>query len=322
MKGQTMNGNKKLILIILTVLIFILPSSEAMAYMNQIDVSLSGVGGEKTEPAETFDASYGTFGLSYTRYLKALESGASPHALREFLQHPTRLYVGLKSESSTIEAQTRVYSDEMRLGSFVLGGMYYLDKKDSTGFGLELRSTGGEREEWDGITLVKEEYEGGALELKVFQYIGGSVRLELSLGSESLRTDDMNGALLSEYEQGSLSLGVSAVLDKIFLSGHLAGGTRDWKFSVREQDAGHIDLTFGYYFNRQWGLLVALTGDTLEEAFNEQSTGTFSITGDHYFRENMHVSASLQSRSEEVITPGSTVETKESGLGFAFGMFF
>lgn len=315
-------GNRRFFLLVLAAFFFIIPPGDAMAYKNQIDVSLSGVSGERSEPGETFDSSFGTFGLSYTRYFNSLESGASPHALREFLQHPTRLYVGLGSEGSTIEAQTRMYSDEESLGSFVMGGMYYLDKKDSTGFGLELRSTGGESEAWDGVTTVKEEYEGGALELRVFQYIGGSVRLELGLGSEGLRAEDEAGMLLGEYEQGLLSLGASAVLDKIWLSAHMSGGTRDWKYSTREQDVGHIDLTFGYYFNRQWGLLFGLTGDSLEEPFNEQSTGTFSVTGDHYFRENMHVSASLQSRTFEETRPGLKVETRESGLAFAFGALF
>jgi hypothetical protein len=166
------------------------------------------------------------------------------------------------------------------------------------------------------------EYRGGALELRLFQYIGGKVRLELELASEGFRSEDEAGFLIEEYEQGTTSLGASAVLDKIWLSGHLAGGSRDWKYSLREQDVGHFDLTFGYYFNRQWGLLVGITGDSVEEGLVEESTGTFSITGDHYFKDNMHLTVSLLSRTVTDSQPGLEVETEESGIGLAFGMLF
>jgi hypothetical protein len=123
MKRESTKRVCNLFLFVLAAFIVTLPSNDALAYKNQIRISLSGTGGERTEPTEKFDSSYGSFGLSYTRYFRALESGASPHALREFLQHPTRLNVGLTSEGSRIEAQTRAYSFEGGYGSFVLGGM-------------------------------------------------------------------------------------------------------------------------------------------------------------------------------------------------------
>jgi len=324
MKMIMQKGADVLSFFLLVTLMLFMAQPEAMAYRNQIDVSLSGVGGERPEPAEKFDASYGTFGLSYTRYSKALESGASPHALREFMQHPTRLHVGLTSESTTLEAQTRAFSNEVGYGSFVLGGMYYLDKADATGFGLVLKSSGGEREVWDGATLTTttEEYEGGALELKVFQYVGGKVRLELEIASQSFRAEDETGVLIGEYKQGTLSLGASAVLDKVWLSGHFAGGSRDWKYSLREQDVGHIDLAFGYYFNSQWGLLAGITGDSLEEGVLEESTGTFSIGGDYYFNDKRHLTVSLLSRTVTETQPGLEIKTEMSGIGLAFGALF
>jgi hypothetical protein len=142
------------------------------------------------------------------------------------------------------------------------------------------------------------------------------------LVSESLRAEDVTGASVWEYEQGMMSLGASAVLDNIWLSGHLAGGTREWENSIREQDVGHIDLTFGYYFNRKLGLLAGIKRDTVEEGFMEQSTGTFSIGGVYYFRNNIHLSASLLRRTVEYTQPGVKVETQESGIDLAFGMLF
>ena len=312
-----------LFLFALIALVLFISQPEAMAYNNQIDISLSGVGGERTEPLEKFDSSFSTFGLSYTRYFKSLESGASPHALREFLQHPSRAHACLVAEGYRLEAQTRVYSDETGLGSFVLGGMYYLDKANSTGFGLSLRSQSGKREEKDSNTLLtKENFSGGGLDLMIYQYIGGNVRLELELSSKSFRSEDDAGVIIGEYKQGMTSLGASAVLGNVWLSGHLAGGNRDWKYSLREQDVGHIDLSFGYYFNRQWGLLVGMTGDSFEEGVLEESTGTFSIGGDYYFNDKMHLTVSLESRKVTETRPGLEVETKMSGIGLALGVLF
>ena len=308
---------------ILFITVFIFSAPEAMAFKRQIDISLSGEGGEKTVPGEILDASHGGFGLSYTRYFSEIENGDYPYALREFLQHPSRLMVGLRSEGLKAEGLTRLYSEEERMGSFIFGGMYYTDQEDATGFGIVFGSRGGEREEWDGTTLLaRDDMEGGEIGLQIFHYLGGRTRLELALISGSTREKDMAGFVTDDYDDGAISIGASAVIDNIYISGHLEGGNREWNNSLRKQDTGHLDLTFAYYFTRQWGLVVALTGDSVEEGDMKESTGTFSLGGEYYVRDYLSLNAALTSRTIEDSRPGWREEAKVSGIRLGLGVLF
>ena len=308
------------VLIVALAAMVILPSA-SYSFNNLIGIEIMGGSGEFDNGSTEADIETGQFGTSYTRYFTALETTGSPYGMREYLQHPSYLAVGLESQAMDITVNGVPMSMELTEATFTIDGMYYF--KGGTGIGATLESVSGEEEsKIGGVTVDKDEITEAALTLSIDHFITDTTSIGASLTSKASESKDSSSGATIEYDEATLMFGASSLINDFFwIAGSQGGRSRQYDQGP-EFDTSEFELVVGAFPMQRLGLFLGVDVETLEGNSYESTGTTTRLTLDYSISEKVNVQGSLYSMKEEVTDAGSDEDMEMTWLQLAVGVLF
>lgn len=302
--------------------LMLLPSL-ALAYENQVEISLQNGSGDYTDifGGINADVSMGGYGFSYTRYLSDLATTDTPYGVREFLQHPSWVGAMIVGQGMEIEDNLSPSLMELKQGQFILGGQYFMELGGmASGLGVRIENLSQEYDSFGpAFGLDSLETTGTALVFMWDHYIKESISINLEMLTGDYEMKDNLGFTKLDREDRLMTIGASALIqDKIWLSGSLRNGEQDYDF-LPSYDINGMHFQFGFYPMQNLGVFFTIDSQTTEVTplvgVDEVSV---EIAGDYYIDENMHVRAGLLSMEEDE-TFGYNLEAKALNVSFGLG---
>ncbi len=307
------------IAIILMVAMLAMPVA-SHAFSNLLEIDLVGGSGDVTGGGLEADVDMGVFGATYTRYFTALETTESPYGLREFLQHPSYLSVGLESQTMEITLTGGVMSMEDTQGTFSLSGMYYLP--NGTGLGATLISASGEEvSKVGGVQTDKDEIIEASIVLSVNHYVTDNMSFGVDLTSLANETEDNSGNT-EEYTQQTLDfMGSALINNKIWISGLVGFGELEVDGGPT-YDVSRLEIEAGFFPMQKLGVFLTVGFDKLE-GDNLEITETFtSLAADYSISESISITTAVINHTEEEDDGSDTIEVDMTLLRLSLGILF
>jgi hypothetical protein len=285
----------------------VLPGA-AMAYENQFEASLSSGSGDHKEPGVDADLSMSTFTLGYTRFFESIETGDSPYAMREFLQHPSKLFVTLGGMAMEIEATGGKM--EVTQSALELGGVYHLES--NTGLGASIASY---KQEWEATGWGTAETSGTIITLFVDQYINETVLVGADYSSGSFETEYSNAT--EEFDETMFHVRAEALINNfVYLEAAIGSGKEKPDGAGEDTDLGEFSLVAGVFPSQQLGIYLSHDVETAEETGNTDETTTITMLSAEYFlNEAVGLRASVGSFKSEDKEDDSERDATMIGLG-------
>ncbi len=305
-------------LIVALAVMVILPSAP-YAFNNRLGISFMGGSGEFKEPSMKADTDMGMFGANYTRYFNSLETTDSPYGMREFLQHPSYLTLGIESMAFEMDVQGSNVSMEMTEGTFSVEGMYYL--AGGTGIGASLSSLSGEMELKSPMGVYKEDTTEATLTLDVEHYVTDTISAGASLSTTAGEVEDNFGGK-EEYDEQTISFGASALINNFFwISGSLGAGTLEVD-QGSEFDTSAFELEVGAFPMQKLGIILGVEVEKMEGTDYESTETSTRLSADYSISEKVNIRGSLMKMKEEVTDAGTDEDMELSSLQIAVGVLF
>jgi hypothetical protein len=296
--------NKALVVMIAALVIALMvPASGAYAYTSHFEGGLTGGAGEIKDPSWGTVADVGVFTLdaAYTHFFDEVQTGAGPHGMREFLQHPSRLDIALAAEAMAAETTNSTIEMTSATGTFGVGFMYYTPSDDfATGVGAELVSMSGEDElKVSGVVVGRDEYTSSTVRLRVEQYIGGIVSVGAMVQGTAFETEDMSGAK-AESDQTDAYLTAKAFLGgMVSVSGSIGSGEREWDGSSVTTDYEYVEVEVGIYPTQNLGILLGVASEGIDDPTTDEEFTTAYIALEYYATESFHLMGGVTSMTME-----------------------
>ncbi len=303
------------IAIILMVSMLAMPAS-SHAFNNLLEIYMGGGSGDATGAGEA-DVDMGMFGAEYTMYFTALETTEDPYAMREFLQHPSYLNLGLESQTmETTFAGGGTMEDTS--GTISIGGMFYLP--NGTGLGGTLSSTGGEEKSPGGTDDLTET----SVVLSLDHYVSDNTSFSVDLNSISSETKDDSGAIVKDdtYDQKTIDIrGSTLINNKIWVTGLVGFGEQEMENGT-SLDVSRFELEAGMFPMQKLGVFIGVGTEKIE-GDNSESTETYSmLSADYSLSESINIMAAFIKHKMEEDGGGGAMEVDITMLQLAMGILF
>ncbi|MCK4910412.1 MAG: hypothetical protein KAR83_02170 [Thermodesulfovibrionales bacterium] len=257
------------VLIIISISLAIPLSSHA--FNNKIELSYMQEAMDQKYSWGDADYDIARFGLLYTRFLKPLEDGESPYAMREFLQHPSGIFAGYSKTSgeirtSDIDAKLDEYAKE-----YFIGTLYYLPS--GTGIGMSFKDNKSTEEETGTCCNIPylwiEDVHTKTITITLNQYLSDNIMLGANYSIISASTERNSGSSFEE-DYKSADIHASAFLnDALWVSGAL-------QMPDVKELTGKVFafIEMGVFPSKKLGLFLSFD----DESNTSTLTGDFSLT--------------------------------------------
>ncbi len=306
------------IAIILMLAMLAMPVS-SHAFNNLFEVNLAGGSGDVSGGGFEADIDMGVFGAAYTRYFTALETTEGPYGMREFLQHPSYLIVGLESTAMELTVAGGLMSMEDTEGTFSLGGMFYLP--NGTGLGATLISTSGEEvSKVLGVQTDKDEITEASLVLSVNHYVTDNMSFGVDLTSLTNETENSGNTV--EYTQSTLDFkGSTLINNKFWLTGLIGFGELEID-GGDSYDISRLEIEAGFFPMNSLGIFLGVGADKIE-GDNLEVTETYTtLAVDYSISEAINIRTAVTNHSEEEDDGSDTIEVDMTLLSLGVGILF
>ncbi|MCK4910413.1 MAG: hypothetical protein KAR83_02175 [Thermodesulfovibrionales bacterium] len=308
------------IAIILMVAMLAMPVA-SHAFENLLEIDIAGGSGEMISDFGDADIDMAILGAAYTRYFTALETTEGPYAMREFLQHPSYLNVGLESQTMEVTMEGGLRSMEDTEGTISLGGMYYLP--NGTGLGGALISSSSEEErKFLGITMSKDETTDLSLVLSVNHYVADNMSFGVDLTSLASETKTDSGVTTEKSTQQTLDFKGSSLINNMFWISGLVGVGELEVDKGPIFDVSRFELEAGFFPMQKLGVMLSVGTEKIEGDYFE-STETFTtIALDYSITESINVRTAIISFKGEEDEGGDVTEIDLTALNLGVGVLF
>jgi hypothetical protein len=287
----------------------------AFALNSNIEFSLGFGSGDMTVPGTPAKGDVDSLELNlfYTHFLQGLETDDTPYGAREFLQHPSSIGGGFQKYELEIVDGTGDTID-YNVDGIGFGGMYYTSSEpNATGIGLTYVSYDMEMV-WtlSGIPYPTDVDETSII-LSLNQYVAEGARIELGYRMADMKT----GAV--SHDATILTIGASALIDNLWISGYLEDGEDDWPTGYTDDDISGLGVVIGAYINQSTGLFFSYSNRETDDGTSTLDETDISFIGDYYLNEKTHIAGTLTLHEEDDPT---FAEIEETIIGVQGGFFF
>ena len=301
------------IAIILMVAMLAMPAS-SHAFNNLLEIYMGSGSGDATGAFEA-DVDMGMFGAEYTMYLTSLETTEGPYAMREFLQHPSYLNLGL--ESQTIETTfAGGGTKEDTSGTISIGGMYYLP--NGTGLGGTLSSTGGEVKNPGGGT---DDLTETSVVLSLDHYVSDNTSFSVDLNSIASETKYAAGGT-DEYTQKTIDIRGSTLINNNFWVSGLVGFGEQKVDNGTSQDISRFELEAGMFPMQRLGVFLGVGTEKIEGDNSEETEKYSMLSADYSMSESINIMTAIINFKIEEDGGGGAMEVDITMFQLAMGVLF
>ena len=264
----------------------------AGAYDNQFSAELGFGAGDATAGGSDLDASTSHAAIGYTRFFTDVETTGSPYSVREFLQHPSWLSVGLDYRRMKIESKATNQSIRFEQGEVGISGIHYLDS--GTGIGGAIKAYPGSTNYNNVPLAVNEVHSGTELTLTLHQYLTGAVRVGADLSRGAFKTEESDSSvLIDEYDETMIFAYVDALVNEFFyIRAGIGTGEQEYD-GGGTTDLGRFSLTAGVFPNQQMGVFLTHEVESEDDPSEESTTTTTEVLGEYFFNDRMSLEGSL-----------------------------
>ena len=264
----------------------------AGAYNNQFSVGLGYGTGDATAGGTDLDAKTSQASIEYKRFFTGIETTDSPYSVREFLQHPSWLSIGLDFRGMKVDSKATNQSIKFQQGEFGISGIYYLDS--GTGIGGAIKAHPGSTN-YDNVPFaVNEVHSGTELTLTLHQYITGEVRLGADLSSGAFKTEESDsGVLIDEYDETMIFAYVDALVNEFFyIRAGMGTGEQEYD-GGGTTDLSRFSLTAGVFPNQRLGVFLTHEAETEDDPSEESTMTTTEVSAEYFFNDRMSLEGAL-----------------------------
>lgn len=261
----------------------------AGAYNNQFSVALGTGAGDNA--AGTLDVKQSQFSIGYTRFFTGIETTETPYAVREFLQHPSTLSVGLDYTRRRLESTTSNQALRLEQGVFYVSGIYYLDS--DTGIGGALMSHPGSTNYENIPATVNEVHSGSTFTLTLHQYLTEAVRVGADLSSGGFRTKDSNEVQVDKYDETRLLAYVDALINEFYyIRAGIGTGEQEYD-GGGTTDLSSFSLTAGVFPSQRLGVFLTHEVETEDDPSEETTITNTEVAGEYFFSDRTSLEGTL-----------------------------
>lgn len=291
------------------------------ALSNNIEISLDRGSGGYTSPPLKGDVETLDMNLFYTRLLEGLESDGTPYGARVFLQHPS--YISAAFMRGESESAFGSMSSETTSDTISLSGMYFTPARPySTGVGLAYADLDSESKVSSGGSSGSSSSDRTDITLMLSQYLAHGVMVSVAHWTFELESNFPFSFSNIVSRDGALTtLRLSALIDRLWLSGFYQDGEVDWPaaYDNEDTDVSTYGLEIGAFLDQQTGVLLSYSTMEYSDDYSSSDDTYIILSLDYYLDETTHITGRVGLHEME---SGSSYEREETIIGAGGGVFF
>lgn len=230
--------------------------------------------------------------IEYTRYLSSLETNDSPYAMREFLQHPSRFFIGYSDYAYTYK--TDLFSGTFDVSGNVLrtGGIYYF--KSGTGLGVVLFEENSKKTDRTYSPPFELDIDISNQMILLNHYISDNIMIGASYAWQSYQEKAYGNAF--KFDSKSYGINAKALIDNAFwVSGTYEKTNHKFDSLGRVTGSSSKEIEVGFFPVKKFGFFLAHSDSNDEYPYYESSMIKSTLTGDFSLSDSIDLSLSIQS---------------------------
>lgn len=301
---------------------------KSFALENSFFLHVGDSSGDKEVVSAGVDADIedSTLGFDFTHYLGSLDAGDAPLGEREFLSHPSNLFLTFDSGSGDLETIDHPsvlatdFEEETEDSLFVLGGTYYFN--DTTGFNLALISNTIDIDQFNsGVKVQTIGIDISGITIGIDHYLQDNISIGATITSLSGDVDIKSLTEKIDVTEETFSISARALINNnVSLSAEVTTGSFEWDSPVFEDsDISALDLHVGYYTSSNNE--IYFFHETYEEDADEEEVKS-GIGDKFYFSEKSFLKAEIYSVEIDIIDDTFWKTESKSGVDLELGFYF